>query len=167
MMKFSGSIISINVKNPSYSGVTKRATRSSREGAGHLSLGNSTKSGPYCPQKACEIQKLLCKGEQAKCGLRMNLILISSLLSMKGSMCCGLQYIFQDRNAFFPKYQQMLYVPFMDSYIPSLLSYPSRHLKYYLVIYFLGHTSKQVYRLRVHLCVCVCVCVCVCAIVVG
>ena len=116
------------------------------------------KSGPYCPQNACEIQKLLCKWEQAKCGLRVNLILISSLLSLKGSVCCGLQYIFQDRNAFFPKYQQMLHVPFMDSYIPSLLSYPSRHLKYYLVIYFLGHTSKQVYRLKVHVCVCVCYC---------
>lgn len=85
------------------------------------------------------------------CLSRVNLLLVTSLLPVKGSACCCLQYTFWDRNAFFPKCQPTLHVPFMDNYTPSLLSYPTRHLKYYLVIYFLGHTSKQVYRLQIYI----------------
>lgn len=95
------------------------------------------------------IQKLLCVWEQSS-GPRVILLLITSCFPMKVSACCCLQNTFWDCNAFFPKCKQTLCSLYGQLH-PFTFILSNWHLKY-LVIYFLCHISKQVYRLRDYTC---------------
>lgn len=91
----------------------------------------------------------VCESRQSS-GPRVILLLITSRLPVKVSAYCCLQNTFWDCDTFFPKCKQTLCSLYGQLHFFTFIL-TNWHLKY-LVIYFLCHISKQVYRLRDYIC---------------